>query len=228
MSNTFSSADIRLCIFDLDGTLVNTIGDLAASVDFALQKLGLPTHTKEEYTTFVGDGTLLLIKRSLPENLQNSSEILSQAHEIFTRHYSNHYADTSFAYQGITDVLFELKSRGVKLAVCSNKPDAFTKSIVIKLFGEGLFDAVVGAREGSPKKPDPTAENHIIESFGFNKDNCIHIGDSDVDVITAHNAGVKCIGCTWGFRSRECLESIGADCIIDSPSEILNFFAKNS
>ncbi len=228
MSNTFSSVDIKLCIFDLDGTLVNTISDLAASVDFAMRSLNLPTHTKEEYTSFVGDGTLLLIKRSLPENLRDNQEVLSRAHDIFTEYYSKHYADTSEAYEGIRDALFNLKGRGVKLCVYSNKPDAFTKAIILKLFGNDLFDAMIGAREGYPKKPDPTVENQIVDSFGFDKTSCIHIGDSDVDIITAHNAGLKCIGCTWGFRSRECLESANADYIIDSPSEITNFFAKNS
>lgn len=228
MSNTSSLADIKLCIFDLDGTLVNTISDLAASVDFAMKKLDLPTHTIEEYTSFVGDGTLLLIKRSLSENLRNDHDVLHQSHAIFTEHYSNHYADTSSAYDGITETLNDLKSGGVKLCVYSNKPDAFTKAIVTKLFGEDLFDVIIGARDGFPKKPDPTVENNIINSFGLEKENCIHIGDSDVDVITAHNAGIKCIGCTWGFRSRECLESASADYIIDHPCEILNFFAKNS
>ncbi|MBQ8623684.1 MAG: HAD-IA family hydrolase [Oscillospiraceae bacterium] len=228
MSNTFSSADIKLCIFDLDGTLVNTIGDLAASVDFAMRSLSLPTHSIKEYTSFVGNGTLSLIKRSLPSNLQDNPELLSKAHSIFTKHYSEHFCDTSFVYDGIIEALHYLKSRGVKLAVLSNKPDVFTKAIINKLFGEDLFDVVLGAREGIPKKPNPTAELEVIKRFGFEKSECVHVGDSDVDVITAHNAGIKCLGCAWGFRPYECLKNASADYIITSPQEIENFFAKNS
>lgn len=228
MSITFSSVDIKLCIFDLDGTLVNTISDLAASVDFAMRSLELPCHTHEEYTSYIGDGTRLLIKRSLPDDQKDDSSLLEKAHSIFTKHYSMHFCDTSVVYDGIKEALFDLKSRGIRLAVLSNKPDAFTKAIIGKLFPEGLFDVVMGAKEGVPKKPDPTQEIEIIIAFGLRKDECLHVGDSDVDVITAHNAGIKCFGCTWGFRSYDCLKSANADHIINSPKEITDFFAKNS
>lgn len=228
MLSTFSSANIKLCIFDLDGTLVNTISDLAASVDFAMHSLGLACHTKDEYTSFVGDGTLLLVQRSLPDDLKSDTALLTEAHDIFTKYYAEHFCDTSTVYDGILEALEDLKSRGVKLAVLSNKPDSFTKAIISKLFPNYLFDIVLGARDGIPKKPDPTAENEVISLLGLSKGECLHIGDSDVDVVTAHNAGIKCVGCTWGFRSYECLKSAGADFIIDNPSELLNFFAKNS
>lgn len=228
MLNTFSSADIKLCIFDLDGTLVNTISDLAASVDFAMRSLELPCHTIEEYTSFVGDGTLLLVQRSLPDSLKDDASLLTKAHDIFTKYYSEHYCDTSAVYDGMIEELYDLKSRGIKLAVLSNKPDQFTKAMISKLFPSDLFDVALGAREGTPKKPDPTAENEVISLFGFSKNECVHIGDSDVDIITAHNAGIKCVGCTWGFRPLDCLKSTGADYIINSPNEISEIFAKNS
>ncbi len=228
MLNTFSSADIKLLIFDLDGTLVNTISDLAASVDYALTQLNLPTHSIEEYKSFVGDGTLLLIQRSLPESLRDNKELLNKAHAYFISYYSKHYADKSFVYDGILEALVKLKYSGMRLAVLSNKPDAFTKAIISKLFPEGMFDYVLGAREGIPKKPDPTAENELMSTLGFRKEESLHIGDSDVDVITAHNAGIKCLGCTWGFRDYESLKAANADGIITCAEELVKIFAKNS
>lgn len=225
MLNTFSSAKIKLCIFDLDGTLVNTISDLASSADFAMQSLGLPKHTINEYMNFVGNGTYKLISRSMPLDNQDE-ELTEQAYDIFTEHYSNHYCDTSYVYEGITEALQMLKSKKVKLVVYTNKPQKFAEGMISKLFGDELFDAVYGSRPPCPNKPNPFVEEYIIGSLNIKKNRCIHIGDSDVDVITAHNAGIKCIGCTWGFRNREHLEASGADYIIDSPDEIFEIFSE--
>ncbi len=228
MSNTSSLANAKLLIFDLDGTLVDTICDLAESVDYALKQLHLPTHTYEEYKTFVGDGTKILIQRSLPKELCDNNEILNKAHAYFIKYYSKHYADKSKIYDGMLESLTKLKYSGIRLAVLSNKPDAFTNAIIRELFPEGLFDYVLGACDGVPKKPDPTSEIYLIDKLRFRKEDTLHVGDSDIDVVAAHNAGVKCLGCSWGYRSLECLKAAGADGIISSPEELVKLFEKNS
>lgn len=227
MLNTFSS-DITLAIFDLDGTLVNTIADLGNSASYALKKYGFPERTTEEYTRFVGNGTYMLIKRCLPEAVHDNDDICKKVHTAFSEHYASHYADTSYAYENMGFVLNELKKNGVKLCVLTNKPNAFAEGVLNKFFPSDTFDIVMGSREDMPKKPDPTAENYIISQIGAVKERVIHIGDSDVDVFTAHNAGVKCIGCTWGFRSRQSLLEAKADFIADKPEDILKIILKNT
>lgn len=223
MSNMFSSHDgVKLCIFDLDGTLVNTIRDLGESVSYALEQMGLPTRTMQEYTDFVGNGTLLLVKRSLPDKLSGDEAAIAKAHELFSDYYSKHYADHSAVYSGMAETVAALKERGVKLCVLTNKPDRFAKEIISGLFDADSFDWVFGSRENVPKKPDPTAELEIMALEGVQKENTVHIGDSDVDVYTAHNAGIKCIGCTWGFRSEQSLEDAKADYIAHRPADILD------
>lgn len=219
----FSSHDgVKLCIFDLDGTLVNTIRDLGESVSYALEQMGLPTRTMQEYTDFVGNGTLLLVKRSLPDKLSGDEAAIAKAHELFSDYYSKHYADHSAVYSGIAETVAALKEHGVKLCVLTNKPDRFAKEIISGLFDADSFDWVFGSRENVPKKPDPTAELEIMALEGVQKENTVHIGDSDVDVYTAHNAGIKCIGCTWGFRSEQSLEDAKADYIAHRPADILD------
>lgn len=219
------SSDIRLAIFDLDGTLVNTITDLGSSASYALEKLGFPKRTMEEYTRFVGNGTLKLIQRSVPEEFKDDDAVVAYAHSLFKDYYAEHYCDTSRIYDGMLEAVEELKSRGIMLSVLTNKPDEFAVKIMDRLFPKGTFCHVQGAREGVPKKPDPTAELEIMRLFGADPANTVHIGDSDVDVFTAHNAGIKCIGCSWGFRSRESLIEAGADAIADKPMELPKIMA---
>lgn len=219
------SSDIKLAIFDLDGTLVNTITDLGSSASYALEKLGFPKRTMEEYTRFVGNGTLKLIQRSVPEEFKDDDAVVARAHSLFKDYYAEHYCDTSRIYDGMLEAVEELKTRGIMLSVLTNKPDEFAIKIMDRLFPQGTFSHVQGAREGVPKKPDPTAELEIMRLFGANPANTIHIGDSDVDVFTAHNAGIKCVGCSWGFRSRESLIEAGADAIADKPTELLKIMA---
>lgn len=223
--NTFSS-DIRLAIFDLDGTLVNTITDLGSSVSYALEKLGFPKRTMEEYTHFVGNGTLKLVQRSVPEEFKGDEVVVARAHSLFKDYYAEHFCDTSRVYGGMLEALEELKSQGIKLSVLTNKPDEFAVKIMDRLFPKGMFCHVQGAKEGVPKKPDPTAELEIMRLLGEDPSHTVHIGDSDVDVFTAHNAGIGCIGCSWGFRSRESLVEAGAEAIADKPVELPEIIAK--
>lgn len=218
--------NIKAVIFDLDGTLVNTISDLANSVEYALAKFGFSGHTVEEYTSYVGNGTLKLIERSLPQNVRDDKALLGDVHNTFSAYYAEHFCDSSCAYDGIADLLDCLQSRGVSLCVNSNKPDRFTKAIIEKLFPNYEFAVCIGARDNVPKKPDPASELEIAEILGLDAAQILHIGDSDVDILTAHNAGIKAIGCSWGFRSKESLVQAGADYIADSPAEIKEFFKK--
>lgn len=210
---------IELCVFDLDGTLIDSLEDLADSTNYALQKNGFKTYPVNKYRYFVGDGVPMLIKRALGENdtPQAEDRVLSD----FNEYYNAHYADKTRPYRGIVELLRELFARGVKTAVLSNKPDNFVKAIVSQLFPGTDFSWVQGKAEGFPKKPDPTALNHILAVLGVKKENTLYIGDSDVDVFTGKNALVKTCGVLWGFRERDELESAGADFIVSEPKEIL-------
>ncbi|MCD7771394.1 MAG: HAD-IA family hydrolase [Oscillospiraceae bacterium] len=218
---------MKTVIFDLDGTLVNTAEDLGDSVSAALIELGLPTHTIAEYISFVGNGTLMLVKRSLPENLREDEELLNRAHDLFCDHYSKHYLDKSRVYDGIPEVVKTLKDSGLKLYVLTNKPYQFASAIIESCFPDGTFDLVAGSGQGFPRKPDPSYENYIAEFSGASKSEIIHIGDSGTDIETAHNAGLRCIACTWGFRSQESLIEAGADFIVQKPEEILGIVLVN-
>lgn len=211
-----------LVIFDLDGTLINSIYDLADAVNDSLLEFGYPAHEVSEYYYFVGNGTLKLCERALPENARSQEEI-SRLHSAFAEKYDKCCVNKTKAYDGIMQTLDELKKLGVKCAVASNKTDEFVKYIISSLFSEGVFDAVVGKLEGVPAKPDPQILNNIIKSFGYDPDECVMVGDSDIDVITAHNCGIKCIGCEWGFRGAEELISAKADYIAHIPQDILSF-----
>lgn len=216
---------IKAVIFDLDGTLVNTISDLASSVEKALGEYGFSGHTLAEYTSYVGNGTLKLVERSLPVDIRQDKALVGKVHNRFSEIYSEHYCDTSYVYDGIMQTLEYLQDRGVPVCVNSNKPDVFTKAIISKLFPSINFAYVFGARDGIPKKPNPTCEREIISRLGCDKSQVLHIGDSDVDVATAHNAGIKCVGCAWGFRPMETLGD--ADYIVATPKQLKDFF-KNS
>jgi len=210
----------ELCVFDLDGTLVNSIKDLAASTDYALSKNGFPKNPLESYRYFVGDGVPMLIKRALKDN--DSPEAEKAVHADFDAYYNKHYADNTQPYAGITELLTVLQQRGIKCAVLSNKPDNFVKIIVSKMFSDFKFSWVQGKADGFPKKPDPTALNFIIRSLGVKKENTLYVGDSNVDIFTGKNAQVQSCGVLWGFRDRDELEKAGAVSIVSKPEEILS------
>ena len=211
----------RLAIFDLDGTLLDTIGDLAAACNHMLALRGLGSHTREEYAQMVGNGILNLVKRALPEELR-TPEYAEAARQDFLAYYTANIDRYTIPYEGIREVLHTLQAEEWTIAVASNKFDEGTQKLVATIFPEVEFKAIYGNREGFPLKPDKALLDLIIAECGATAESTVMIGDSGVDMQTAKNAGVRSVGCTWGFRSREELEKYGADHIIDSPLELLN------
>lgn len=211
---------IRFIIFDLDGTLLNTIGDLAASTNHALRQHGFPEHGLSEYPYFVGNGITKLIERALPQEQRDENTIL-QVRQEFVEYYQQHKTDLTRPYPGIPELLQELKHRGFLLAVASNKYQQGTTELVRYYFGTSLFSIVAGQREGIPVKPDPTIIHNLLTEAGVPKTESLYIGDSGVDMQTAVNSGLACVGVTWGFRSRHELESNGANHIATHPQDIL-------
>lgn len=210
----------HLAIFDLDGTLLNSIEDLAASTNFALKELGYPTHPTEEYRFFVGNGINKLFERALPESRRNEEEI-SAVRRIFLEYYNIHNADYTCPYKGIPELLDSLQSHGVKLAVASNKYQAATEKLVKHYFPDIKFSAVLGQRENVATKPDPTIIFEILEKTKCNKPDCIYIGDSNVDMQTGINAGICVCGVSWGFRTVKELESYSPNYIVNTCDELL-------
>ncbi len=212
-------------VFDLDGTLLDTLGDLRDSVNFALEKNNLPSRTTEEIRSFVGNGIRLLIERSVPEN--TPLEITDKCFLDFKEYYKNHSAILTKAYGGIIDLLKELKSNGVKIAVVSNKADFAVKTLMEDYFS-GLYDCAYGERVGVKRKPAPDSVFGAVKEMGANLENTVYIGDSEVDVETAKNSNLPCIAVTWGFRDKEVLESLCPEYIVDSPVEILSIIERGN
>ena len=210
----------RLAIFDLDGTLLDTIGDLAEACNHMLGLRGLGSHTREEYRAMVGNGILRLVERALPEELR-SAEYVAEARRDFLAFYIDHIDCYSRPYDGIRKVLQTLQDEGWTLAVASNKFDAGTKKLIGSFFPEIHFKAIYGNREGFPLKPDAALVELIMEECGATADTTFMVGDSGVDIQTAKAAGVRSVGCSWGFRSRTELEECGADTIVDRPLDLL-------
>lgn len=210
----------ELVIFDLDGTLLNSIRDLANACNYALEVNGYNTHEIEKYNKFVGDGRYTLIERILP--LENrTEENISKLLIDFDYYYNKHMLDYTEPYEGIDNVLDKLKSKDIKLAIVSNKPHEYVEGIVKKYFNNKI-EYVYGHRKGYNTKPDPVTINEVIERLKINKKNTIYIGDSNVDIKTAQNAGIKSIGVLWGFRGEEELRKEGADYIVANSKELLS------
>ena len=192
----------RLAIFDLDGTLLNTIADLAIGTNQALEKCGVPTHPIEAYPMFVGNGINKLFERALPTGARTEENVLRiRAH--FLPYYDEHNADLSSPYPGIPELLEHLQDRGIRMAVASNKYQRATEKLIRHYFPTIRFEAIFGQREGIPIKPHPQIVEEILTLVPVCKEEVIYIGDSGVDMQTALNTGVESIGVTWGFRPRE-------------------------
>lgn len=209
---------IKAVLFDLDGTLVNSLADLADSTNFALKGLGFPPHETEEYKYLVGDGIPKLIERALPEG-EKTEENCNKCLELFMARYREHYFDKTAAYDGIKELLRALKKQGLKIAVISNKAQEMAQKVVDKVFGD-IFDAVAGKREGYKTKPDPALTLEVIKELGVTPDTCVLIGDSGMDMAAAVNAKITGIGVLWGFRTETELRQNGADYIADTPAQI--------
>lgn len=205
-------------IFDLDGTLLNTLGDLRAAANTALRLRGLPPRSMEEIRRFVGNGVRNLMRRCLPAG--SSDEEIDAALADFKRYYADHLCDTTVPYDGIPELLSILRKRGMKVAVLSNKLDSASQELIQRYF-RGKVDVVFGEHEGVPRKPDPTSCRMVMEQLGVRPAEVLYVGDSGVDMQTARNAGLTAVGVTWGFRSREELIENGADMLADLPIQIL-------
>ncbi len=208
----------KAVIFDLDGTLLDTLEDLADSVNEMLRKFSCPERTLEEIRSFVGNGMKKLVERSVSEDFDLKN--LGSAYDFFRLSYARNMQNKTEPYDGILKCLEELKENDIITVVTSNKNDDAVKNLCKEYFGE-LITLAVGAKEGVPSKPNPQMVFSAIEEIGMKNEECIFIGDSDTDVLTAKNAGLKSIGVLWGFRDREVLEKSEADFIISSPHEII-------
>lgn len=209
----------KLIIFDLDGTLLNTIADLAQSTNHALQVLGYPTHEESAYNFMVGNGINKLFERALPEG-EKSEENVLRVRKEFIPYYDVHNADKSRPYPGIPELLEQMQEKGMQLAVASNKYQAATEKLIAHYFPNIRFTAVFGQREGINVKPDPTVVHDILKIAQVAKEEVLYVGDSGVDMQTAANAGVTACGVTWGFRPRAELESFHPAHIVEQTSEI--------
>lgn len=211
----------QLVIFDLDGTLLNTIADLAEAVNRALVACGFAEHPTDAYRFFVGDGVSKLFERALPPEAR-TAENIARIRTHFIPYYDAHNADLSRPYEGIVELLAELQSRGVKMAVASNKYQAATQKLVSHYFSDTDFVAVFGQREGVAIKPDPQIIFDVLEVAGVTPEDMLYVGDSNVDMQTGPRAGVDTVGVSWGFRPREELAAHNPVAIIDHPLQLLD------
>ncbi len=210
---------IKLCIFDMDGTLVNTIDTIAYFGNTALAEFGLASIPTDAYKLLVGNGSDVLVQRML-DTLGKNPEDYKDLHSYYVDIYDKDFMYLTAPYAGINDMLKSLKAQGVKTAVLSNKDDSTAKKVSDRLFEGGLIDLCLGARAGIPLKPEPDAVFEIMEHFGVGKEECLYIGDTATDIKTAKNAGLYSIGVLWGFRDEAELRGAGADVIISEPVRI--------
>ena len=209
----------KAVLFDLDGTILNTLDDLFYSTNYALEKYNLNKRTYEEIRCFVGNGVRVLIEKAVGENHQHfvDNVILE-----FKNHYKEHSLDHIREYDGIKELLNELKRKGLKLAVVTNKFNQAAQDIINKYFNS-IFDVVLGETKELSRKPNPDMCNYVLKELGITSCEALYVGDSDVDIMTAKNANLRCISCSWGFKTKDELISFGANIIIDNPNELLKY-----
>ena len=207
-------------VFDLDGTLLDTLGDLAASTNYALRTHGMPEHSLDDVRRFVGNGVRVLMERAVPQGAENPQ--FEAAFQTFRTHYMQHSLDTTKPYDGILETLEALKAEGCRLAVVSNKMMAATQELCRHFFHD-MIEVAIGEHEaqGIRKKPAPDTVNEAFRQLGVGKERAVYVGDSDVDILTARNSGLPCISVLWGFRDRDFLIQHGAETFISAPSELL-------
>ena len=212
----------RAVLFDLDGTLLNTLQDVADAVNKGLASLGFPQYAIEKYKTLIGEGRDVLVRRALPADHRDDATALKLLN-LVNAEYQIHWADNTRPYPGIPELLDNLTKKGIKIAVLSNKADDLTNLCVTKLLSQWRFTLVAGAKPSIPNKPDPTAAFEMSKQMGISPAQFIYLGDSDIDMKTANNAGMFAIGAGWGFRSEQELLDTGAKAVIKHPSELMRY-----
>ena len=214
---------MKACIFDLDGTLTNTLESMTYSMNLTLKEMGLSQITKDQCRMFVGNGARVLIEESLKVSGDPKASRIEEGMKIYGRIFDQNCTYHVTLYEGIPEMLKALKDRGIHLAVLSNKPDRQTVKVVKEIFGDNIFDYAQGQKDGIRRKPAPDGVWYLMEQMQVSKEECLYIGDSEVDAATGKNAGLKTIGVLWGFRDRKTLETAGADHLIERPEELLQF-----
>ena len=214
---------MKACIFDLDGTLTNTLESMTYSVNLTLKEMGLSQITKDQCRMFVGNGARVLIEESLKVSGDPKASRIEEGMKIYGRIFDQNCTYHVTLYEGIPEMLKALKDRGIHLAVLSNKPDRQTVKVVKEIFGDNIFDYAQGQKDGIRRKPEPDGVWYLMEQMQVSKEECLYIGDSEVDAATGKNAGLKTIGVLWGFRDRKTLDTAGADHLIEGPEELLQF-----
>lgn len=211
----------KACIFDLDGTLTDTLESLSYSVNATLKEMGLKQITDEMCKSFVGNGARRLLEQSIQAAGDTDASRIDEAMDIYGRIFKQYCTYHVAPYDGVTELLGVLKEMGVHMAVLSNKPHLQTKDVVSTFFSEEIFEQVYGQREGVPRKPDPAAVHELLQELGVKPEECIYIGDSEVDMATGCAAKVTTVGVTWGFRTKDSLIQSGANYTVDKPQELL-------
>jgi phosphoglycolate phosphatase len=217
----------RAAIFDLDGTLLDTLDDIANAANTVLAPRGFPTHPNASYRTFIGDGVIKLMLRALPQAHQDDATVQASV-GAYVREYGRTWNALTKPYPGVPEMLDALAVRGLKLAVLSNKPDHFTQQCVDELLAKWAFHAVLGASDQFPRKPDPASAIEIARRLGVPPAECLYVGDSGTDMQTAHAAGMCAVGALWGFRSREELLQDGAQHLLTKPGDLLHLLNSHS
>lgn len=212
---------IKAVIFDLDGTLAYTLEDLRTGMNLMLEEMGYPLRTTQDILDAVNCGSIEFVRKSLPVEVQGDEELVKKCHACYAAHYTDHYLDKTILYDGIEETVLAMKAKGLKLAVLSNKSDGHTNDITKKLFPDNTFDHIQGFKPEFPTKPDPTSALYITEKFGCKPNEILYVGDSNVDMETARNAGFFACGCTWGYRSVDILIESGAMALVNKAKELL-------
>ena len=208
-------------IFDLDGTLIDSLDDLADAMNSVLESLGYPTHPRAPYRRFVGDGVVMLVRRALPPEIRDE-EAISEYVGMMREEYARRWLNRTRPYPGVLELLRALRGHGLRTAVLSNKPDAATRTIVSELFADHAFDHVHGALPDRPLKPDPTTALEIAAKWSLPPKRIVYVGDTDIDMRTGQRAGMFAVGVTWGFRDEDELRNSGARRIVRHPVELLD------